>query len=59
VPSSSPSQSLRIPKKLYVKGLANIAVYVLLAPIALLTIAIAAIRTGRPGLLRRIGIFKY
>jgi len=48
-----------IPKKLYVKGLANIAVYVLLALIALLTIAIAAIRTGRPGLLRRIGIFKY
>ncbi|MEM4311089.1 MAG: hypothetical protein QXX95_01710 [Nitrososphaerales archaeon] len=33
-----------IPKKLYVKGLANIALYVLLALIALLTIAIAPIK---------------
>jgi len=42
-----------------VKGLANVAIYVLLALTALLAIATAAIRIGMPGLMRSIGLYKY
>lgn len=48
-----------MPKRLYVKGLANIAAYVLLALTALIAIAIGAIKIEKPELMRRIGLFKY
>lgn len=48
-----------LPKRLYIKGINNVTIYVLLALSSLIAIALAAIKIGRRELMRRITLFRY